>query len=114
MACGENMNKRKTRTIAISLGLCLFVCALSVGILASMSGFFAFHDGNDPAVYSDPDVLDFKVNEPQAYANPEQLPHRTVTPSGSTDAYTSVDLVSRYELCGEIPIVIVKFPRLIP
>ena len=66
---------------AIGLSLCFVVCALSVGILASMNGFFAFYDGNDPAVYSDPDVLDFKVNEPQVYANPDELPHRTNTVS---------------------------------
>ncbi len=81
------MNKRKTRMVAIGLSLSFVVCALSVGILAGMNGFFAFYDGNDPAVYSDPDVLDFRTNEPQAYANPDVLPHRTNTPSVWADPY---------------------------
>ena len=113
MESGENMNKRKTRMVAIGLSLSFVVCALSVGILASMNGFFAFYDGNDPAVYADPNVLDFRVNEPQVHANPDSLPHRTNTPSGMADAYASLEL-SKYEEFGEIPIEkiigVVAFP----
>ena len=99
---------------AIGLGLCLAVCALSVGILASMNGFFVMSDGNDPAVYADPDSLDYKTNEPQVYANPDILPHRTNTPDGwaITDGFG--DYSSKYAELGEIPVDIAKFPRLIP
>ncbi len=108
------MNKEKTRLAAIGLGLCFFVCALSIGMFASMNGVLVSNDGNAPSNYAVPDVLDFRINEPQVYANPDQGSFRINTPCGSSSDSVPPDL-SKYEQFGEIPIeVIPKFPRLVP
>ncbi|MCK5150590.1 MAG: hypothetical protein KAQ65_02065 [Candidatus Thorarchaeota archaeon] len=69
------MNKRKTRMIAGSLAFCFVVCALSVGILAFMA------HGATPSVYADPDVNDYRINEPQVHADPDALDYKTNTPA---------------------------------
>ena len=89
------MNKRTTRLIGVSLALCIFACALSFGVLATMNGAFALWGDNDTSVYADPDQQDWRTNDEAVYAEPEQgfrfnspamdidpavLPWRIITP----------------------------------
>ena len=80
------MNKRTTRLIGASIAFCLFACAISFGVLATINGF-ALWSGSDTSVYADPDELDHKTNEEAVYADPGQQAFRYNTPSVFADPY---------------------------